>query len=84
VPLLALSGYIVAAAGGGSLVLRCGGGLYPTTAVYFAYLLVAVLNVYLLPVPHGNLGKPRKTRRPRRVDSKCHRPGAPVNRIAFF
>ena len=51
-PVLAMSFYLLAAAGGVSLVIHWGGGLYLTTAAYFGYLLVAVLNAYLLLLPH--------------------------------
>lgn len=51
-PMLALSFYLLAAFGGVSLIARWGGGLYLTTAAYFGYLLVAVLNAYLLLLPH--------------------------------
>ena len=44
--------YLLAAAGGVSLIMRAGGGLYMTTAAYFGYLLIAVLNAYLLLLPH--------------------------------
>jgi len=50
-PVLALSFYLLAALGGVSLIARWGGGLYLTTAAYFSYLLVAVLNAYLLLLP---------------------------------
>ncbi len=50
-PVLALSFYLLAALGGVSLIARWGGGLYLTTAAYFGYLLIAVLNAYLLLLP---------------------------------
>jgi hypothetical protein len=50
-PTLALSFYLLAALGGVSLILDRGGGLYLILAAYFGYLLVAVLNAYLLLLP---------------------------------
>ena len=61
-PLLAVSCYLLAAAGGVSLIVHWGGGLYLTTAAYFVYLLVAVLNAYLLLLP-SQTASPRKSRR---------------------
>ncbi len=44
--------YFLAAAGGVSLIVHWGGGLYLTLAAYFGILLTAVVNAYTLLVPH--------------------------------
>lgn len=51
VPTIAAALYVLAAAGGLSLLLHRGGGMYLTTAAYLAYLPLGVLNAYKLLLP---------------------------------
>ena len=53
-PTLAFAFYLLAALGGVSLILHRGGGLYLISAAYFGYLLIAVLNAYLLLLPKAH------------------------------
>ena len=57
IPLLAASFYLLAAAGGVSLIVHWGGGLYLPFAAYSAYLLSAVMTAYALLMPHPNSPK---------------------------
>ena len=59
-PMLAVLFYFLAAAGGGSLTVGWGGGMYLITAAYLMYLLLATYNAYLLLLPQP---KPTKARR---------------------
>ncbi len=51
VPAIAALLYALAGAGGLSLLLHRGGGMYLTTAAYLAYLPLGVLNAYKLLLP---------------------------------
>jgi len=57
IPALAASFYLLAAAGGVSLIVHWGGGLYLPLAAYSAYLLLAVTNAYALLMPHRKSSK---------------------------
>jgi hypothetical protein len=57
VPLLAACLYLLAAAGGASLIVHWGGGLYLILAAYLGLLLTAVINAYALLVPHPKSSK---------------------------
>ena len=57
IPVLAASFYLLAAAGGASLIVRWGGGLYLPMAAYSAYLLSAVATAYALLMPHPKSSK---------------------------
>lgn len=57
VPLLAACLYLLAAAGGASLIVHWGGGLYLTLAAYLGLLLTAVINAYALLMPHPKSSK---------------------------
>jgi hypothetical protein len=52
VPVLAAFFYLLAAAGGASLIVHWGGGLYLPMAAYSAYLLSAVATAFALLMPH--------------------------------
>ena len=52
IPILAVSLYLLAAAGGASLIVHWGGGMYLTTAAYLLYLPLTVINAYALLLPH--------------------------------
>lgn len=52
VPVLAAILYILAVTGGTSLALNSGGGMYLITAAYLLYLPLAVINSYVLLMPH--------------------------------
>jgi hypothetical protein len=52
IPALAASCYLLAAAGGLSLIVHWGGGLYLPLAAYSVYLLSAVATAYALLMPH--------------------------------
>ena len=52
VPVLAFLLYLLAAAGGASLIAHWGGGMYLTTAAYAMYMFLAPYNAYLLLLPH--------------------------------
>ena len=56
-PVLAAFLYLLAAAGGVSLIVHWGGGLYLPMAAYSAYLLLAVANAYALLMPHPKASK---------------------------
>jgi hypothetical protein len=49
--------YLLAAAGGASLIVHWGGGLYLPMAAYSAYLLSAVATAYALLMPHRKASK---------------------------
>ena len=57
VPVLAVFFYLLAAAGGASLIVHWGGGLYLPMAAYSAYLLSAVATAYALLMPHRKASK---------------------------
>jgi hypothetical protein len=57
IPVLAASFYLIAAAGGASLIVHRGGGLYLPFAAYSAYLLSAVTTAYALLMPHPKSSK---------------------------
>jgi hypothetical protein len=57
IPVLAAFLYLLAAAGGASLIVHWGGGLYLPFAAYSAYLLSAVMTAYALLMPHPNSPK---------------------------
>ena len=57
IPVLAACFYLIAAAGGASLIVRWGGGLYLPFAAYSAYLLLAVATAYALLMPHPKSSK---------------------------
>ncbi len=57
VPLLAACLFLLAAAGGASLIVRWGGGLYLTLAAYLGLLLTAVINAYALLMPQPKSSK---------------------------
>ena len=52
VPVLVVFFYLLAAAGGVSLIVHWGGGLYLPMAAYSAYLLSAVATAFALLMPH--------------------------------
>lgn len=56
-PVLAVLFYLLAAAGGASLIAGWGGGMYLVTAAYLMYLFLATYNAYLLLLPHGPAAK---------------------------
>jgi hypothetical protein len=60
VPLLAASLYLLAAAGGVSLIVHWGGGLSLPFAAYSAYLLLAVITAFALLMPHHKSSKSKK------------------------
>ena len=51
-PVLGTSFYLLAAAGGVSLIVHWGGGMHLTTAAYLMYLPLTVINAYALLLPH--------------------------------
>jgi hypothetical protein len=57
VPVLAALFYLLAAAGGASLIVHWGGGLYLPLAAYSAYLLSAVATAFALLMPHRKSSK---------------------------
>jgi hypothetical protein len=57
VPVLAALFYLVAAAGGASLIVHWGGGLYLPMVAYSAYLLSAVATAFALLMPHRKASK---------------------------
>ena len=57
VPILATFFYLLAAAGGVSLIIHWGGGLYLPMAAYSAYLLSAVATAFALLMPHRKAPK---------------------------
>lgn len=63
-PVPAVLFYFLAAAGGASLIVGWGGGMYLITAAYLMYLFMATFNAYLLMLPHDQASEARK-RRPR-------------------
>jgi hypothetical protein len=63
VPLLAFLLYLVAAAGGVSLIVGWGGGLYLITAAYSAYMFLAPYNAYLLLLPHYQTSETKTKKR---------------------
>lgn len=56
-PVLAVLFYLLAAAGGASLIVGRGGGMYLITVAYLMYLFLATYNAYLLLLPHGPAAK---------------------------
>jgi hypothetical protein len=60
IPVLAASFYLLAAAGGVSLIVHWGGGLYLPFAAYSAYLLSAVITAFALLMPHPKSSKSKK------------------------
>lgn len=55
VPLLAAFLYVIAISGGVSLIAQWGGGMFLVTAAYLLYLPLAVINSYVLLVPHNSV-----------------------------
>ena len=56
-PLLVVSLYFLAVAGGVSLIVHWGGGLYLTLVAHMGILLTAVTNAYALLLPHPKSSK---------------------------
>lgn len=63
VPLLVVFFYLVAAAGGVSLIVHWGGGLYLPVIAYSAYLLSAIVTAFELIMPHRKMSKRRESLR---------------------
>ena len=59
VPVLAAFFYLLAAAGGTSLIAGWGGGMYLVTLAYAMYLLLAPYNAYMLLLPHNQASEMR-------------------------
>jgi hypothetical protein len=62
-PMLAVLFYLLAAAGGASLIVGWGGGMYLITAAYMMFLLFSPYNAYLLLLPHDQPSEARKRAR---------------------
>ena len=60
VPILAVTFYLIAAAGGAGLIVGRGGGMYLVTLAYAMYLLLAPYNAYMLLLPHDRASETRR------------------------